>query len=120
MECCKFDTIINTFINTYLFIYFFKSGAKDQLVKTFEWRKSNGIDLHPVATRENKLPVLYAVRGYESIPDSNLEALPGVSESVLRINKYMGGTCLHKTDREGCPVYIERLVTLISLIKQRQ
>ncbi|RCH98276.1 S14 cytosolic factor [Rhizopus azygosporus] len=85
------------------------SGAKDQLVKTFEWRKSNGIDLHPVATRENKLPVLYAVRGYESIPDSNLEALPGVSESVLRINKYMGGTCLHKTDREGCPVYIERL-----------
>ncbi|ORE18922.1 CRAL/TRIO domain-containing protein [Rhizopus microsporus] len=94
-----------------------ESGAKDQLVKTFEWRKSNGIDLHPVATRENKLPVLYAVRGYESIPDSNLEALPGVSESVLRINKYMGGTCLHKTDREGfewyhiaCTEFLNRVI----------
>jgi hypothetical protein len=54
--------------------------------------------------------VLYAVRGYDSIPDSNLESVPGVSEAVLRINKYMGGTCLHKIDREGCPVYIERLV----------
>lgn len=54
--------------------------------------------------------MLYAVRGYQSIPDSNLEPLPGVSESVLRINKYMGGACLHKVDREGCPIYIERLV----------
>ncbi|KAG2205948.1 hypothetical protein INT47_005266 [Mucor saturninus] len=85
------------------------AGAKDQLLKTFEWRKTNDVDHHPVATLENKLPVLYAVRGYQSIPDSNLEALPGVSESVLRINKYMGGACLHKTDREGCPIYIERL-----------
>lgn len=65
---------------------------------------------------ENKLPVLYAVRGYSSIPDSNLEALPGVSESVIRINKYMGGACLHKTDREGCPIYIERLVKTIKEI----
>lgn len=54
--------------------------------------------------------MLYAVRGYDSIPDSNLEPLAGVSESVLRVNKYMGGACLHKTDREGCPIYIERLV----------
>ncbi|KAG0748819.1 hypothetical protein G6F57_003908 [Rhizopus arrhizus] len=84
-------------------------GAKDQLLKTIEWRKANQIDFHPVATKDNKLPVLYAVRGYDSIPDSNLESVPGVSEAVLRINKYMGGTCLHKIDREGCPVYIERL-----------
>ncbi|KAG2201732.1 hypothetical protein INT46_003124 [Mucor plumbeus] len=83
--------------------------AKDQLLKTFEWRETNHIGDHPVATGENKLPVLYAVRGYQSIPDSNLESLPGVSESVLRINKYMGGACLHKVDREGCPIYIERL-----------
>ncbi|KAI8882242.1 CRAL/TRIO domain-containing protein [Backusella circina FSU 941] len=85
------------------------NGAKDQLLKTFEWRKANDIGLHPVATGENKLPVLYAVRGYASIPDSNLEAVPGVSESVLRINQSMGGACLHKVDREGCPIYIERL-----------
>ncbi|KAI7899977.1 CRAL-TRIO domain-containing protein [Cokeromyces recurvatus] len=85
------------------------ANAKDQLLKTFQWREENNIGHHPVATAENKLPVLYAVRGYQSIPDSNLEPLPGISESVLRINKYMGGACLHKTDREGCPVYIERL-----------
>jgi hypothetical protein len=78
-----------------------------------EWREQNNVGDHPVATGENKLPVLYAVRGYETIPDSNLEALAGVSESVLRINKYMGGACLHKTDREGCPIYIERLVIFI-------
>ena len=87
-----------------------QAQAKDQLLKTFEWRETNHIGDHPVATGENKLPVLYAVRGYQSIPDSNLESLPGVSESVLRINKYMGGACLHKVDREGCPIYIERLV----------
>ncbi|KAF1806910.1 CRAL-TRIO domain-containing protein [Mucor lusitanicus] len=85
------------------------ANAKDQLLKTFEWRETNRIGDHPVATGENKLPVLYAVRGYNSIPDSNLEPLAGVSESVLRINKYMGGACLHKVDREGCPIYIERL-----------
>ncbi|CAO0792693.1 unnamed protein product [Mucor circinelloides] len=85
------------------------ANAKDQLLKTFEWRETNRIGDHPVATGENKLPVLYAVRGYDSIPDSNLEPLAGISESVLRINKYMGGACLHKVDREGCPIYIERL-----------
>ncbi|KAI8991483.1 CRAL-TRIO domain-containing protein [Mycotypha africana] len=85
------------------------AAAKDQLLKMYEWRDKNQIDYHPVATDENKLPVLYAVRGFHSIPDSNLEAQPGISEAVLRINKYMGGACLHKTDREGCPVYIERL-----------
>ncbi|EIE77422.1 hypothetical protein RO3G_02126 [Rhizopus delemar RA 99-880] len=67
-----------------------EDGAKDQLLKTIEWRKANQIDFHPVATKDNKLPVLYAVRGYDAIPDSNLESVPGVSEAVLRINKYMG------------------------------
>ncbi|KAI9484213.1 MAG: CRAL-TRIO domain-containing protein [Benjaminiella poitrasii] len=85
------------------------ANAKNQLLKTFQWREENNIGDHPVATAENELPVLYAVRGYQSIPDRNLESLPGVSESVLRINRYMGGACLHKTDREGCPIYIERL-----------
>lgn len=80
------------------------------MLKTIEWRKTNQVDLYPVATKENQLPVPYAVRGYTYIEDSNLEAKPGISESVLRINRYMGGTCLHKKDKEGCPVYIERLV----------
>jgi hypothetical protein len=85
------------------------ANAKDQLLKTLEWREQNAIDLHPVATADNKLPVLYAVRGFKDVPDSNLEPIEGVSESVLRINKYMGGACLHKVDKEGCPIYIERL-----------
>ncbi|KAI8370626.1 CRAL-TRIO domain-containing protein [Radiomyces spectabilis] len=83
--------------------------AKTQLENTFKWRAENGVDHHPVATTENQLPVLYSVRGFSSIPDSNLEASAGVSEAVLRINQYMGGSCLHKTDIDGCPIYIERL-----------
>lgn len=65
--------------------------------------------MYPVATNTNKLPVLYAVRGF-GIEDANLSPTPGLSESVLRIACYMGGSCLHKTDKDGCPVYIERLV----------
>ncbi|CAO3597374.1 unnamed protein product [Absidia cylindrospora] len=84
-------------------------GAFKQLVDAFVWRKENGIDMYPVATMENGLPILYPVRGYSSIPDQNLIAKPGISESVLRLYSHMGGTCLHKVDNDGCPVYIERL-----------
>ncbi|KAI9277730.1 CRAL-TRIO domain-containing protein [Umbelopsis sp. AD052] len=82
--------------------------AVKQLTDTVKWRAENDVDLYPVATKNNKLPVLYAVRGFD-IEDANLTAAPGLSESVLRIASYMGGSCLHKTDKEGCPVYIERL-----------
>ncbi|KAI7865791.1 CRAL-TRIO domain-containing protein [Spinellus fusiger] len=85
------------------------SAAKDQIEKALVWRAENKVDLHPVATKENGLPLLYAVRGYTSIPDGNIEAKSGLSESVLRIYKYMGGSSLHKTDRDGCPLYIEQL-----------
>lgn len=81
-----------------------------QLVDMFAWRKENDIDFYPVATKENGLPVLYPIRGYSSIPDQNLVAQPGVAESVLRVYSHMGGSCLHKIDKDGCPIYIERLV----------
>ncbi|ORX48323.1 CRAL/TRIO domain-containing protein [Hesseltinella vesiculosa] len=84
-------------------------AAKMQLVASLEWRKENGIDVYPVADGKNNLPVLYPVRGYKSLPDQNLTAQPGVSEAVLRIYRYMGGSCLHKVDKDGCPIYIERL-----------
>ncbi|KAI8342911.1 CRAL-TRIO domain-containing protein [Chlamydoabsidia padenii] len=84
-------------------------GALKQLLDMFVWRKENDIDLYPVATKDNGLPVLYPIRGYSCIPDQNLVAQPGVSESVLRVYKYMGGSCLHKVDKDGCPIYIERL-----------
>lgn len=74
------------------------------------WRKENKVDLYPAATKDNKLPLLYPVRGFDTIPDGNLTSDPGVSESVLRIYRWMGGSCLHKTDKDGCPIYIERLV----------
>ncbi|ORZ25586.1 CRAL-TRIO domain-containing protein [Absidia repens] len=84
-------------------------GAFKQLVDTFAWRKENEIDMYPVATKENGLPVLYPIRGYSSIPDQNLTAQAGVAESVLRVYGNMGGSCLHKVDNDGCPIYIERL-----------
>ncbi|OZJ04159.1 hypothetical protein BZG36_03111 [Bifiguratus adelaidae] len=84
-------------------------AAINQYTKTLQWRAQNRIDDIPVATPDNGLPALYAIRGYSSLPDQNLEAAPGVAENVLRIATYMGGSGLHKFDRDGCPVYIERL-----------
>ncbi|CAO3685259.1 unnamed protein product [Umbelopsis vinacea] len=82
--------------------------AVKQLTDTVKWRTENGVDVYPVATQYNKLPVLYAVRGF-GVQDANLTPLPGLSESVLRIASYLGGSCLHKVDKDGCPIYIERL-----------
>ncbi|ORZ02235.1 CRAL-TRIO domain-containing protein [Syncephalastrum racemosum] len=84
-------------------------AAKEQLDNTIAWRKENAVDEHPVATAANKLPLLYPVRGFDSLPDGNLENEAGISESVLRVYRWMGGSCLHKTDKDGCPIYIERL-----------
>ncbi|KAI8060240.1 CRAL-TRIO domain-containing protein [Gongronella butleri] len=84
-------------------------AAKQQLLAMLEWRKANGIDVYPVADGKNKLPVLYPIRGYKSLPDQNLTAEDGISESVLRIYRHMGGSALHKVDKDGCPIYIERL-----------
>jgi hypothetical protein len=65
-----------------------------------------------VATKENNLSVLLPVRGFASIPDQNVKAGPGTSETVIRLNEYLGGSCLHKTDKEGWPIYIERAVRI--------
>src|SRR5438067_1068447 len=82
------------------------------------WRAERKIDEIAVAGDNNGLPVLYAVRGFTSVPDSNLEARAGVSEAVLRVNKYLGGSALHKTCKQGFPIYIERLVR-ISFVQGR-
>jgi hypothetical protein len=82
------------------------------MVATFVWRKENETDLYPVATKENNLSVLLPVRGFASIPDQNVKAGPGTSETVIRLHEYLGGSCLHKTDKEGCPIYIERAVRI--------
>jgi hypothetical protein len=82
------------------------------MVATFVWRKENETDLFPVATKENNLSVLIPIRGFASIPDQNIRAGPGISETVIRVNEYLGGSSLHKTDKEGCPIYIERAVRI--------
>ncbi|KAI8333430.1 CRAL-TRIO domain-containing protein, partial [Chlamydoabsidia padenii] len=80
--------------------------ASKQVISTFMWRKEKDMDLYPVATKENGLPVLIPVRGYSLIPDRNVTTGPGVSESVIRINEYLGGSCcnefLHRVVMKDC------------------
>ncbi|KAI8990097.1 CRAL-TRIO domain-containing protein [Pilobolus umbonatus] len=86
-----------------------ETHAKEQLQKTLEWRKMNNVDNYPVSTRENDLPVLYAVRGFPSVGDSNLVAHPGVSESVLRINEHMGVEEIQGY-HIGCNEFLHRVI----------
>lgn len=87
-----------------------QNAAKKQLDETLAWRKSNEIDLLPCATRQNGLPLLVAIRGFESFDDGNVQVKPGLSDSVVRISNLMGGDCIHKVDREGHPLLIDRTV----------
>lgn len=86
-------------------------AAKQQFEQTIQWRTANKVDDVPVAG-DGIIPCIYPVRGFKSMPDSNFEAAPGISDYVFRVCRYMGGSCLHKVDKEGCPVYIERLVSV--------
>ncbi|KAI8084524.1 CRAL-TRIO domain-containing protein [Halteromyces radiatus] len=85
-----------------------QEGALKQLLSTFEWRKENGIDMYPVATKSNGLPVLYPIRGYLSMPDQNLIAAPGVAESVLRIYRHMVEEIFHY--HVGCNEFLHRVI----------
>ncbi|KAF9954402.1 cytosolic factor, phosphatidylinositol/phosphatidylcholine transfer protein [Modicella reniformis] len=86
------------------------NGAKTQLLASLEWRKTNKVDDLPIPGSHNSNGVMYAVRGWHSVPDANIEAgQPNVPEHTVRLQKYMGGSCLHKWDKEGRPIYIERM-----------
>lgn len=78
---------------------------------SYNWRKDNHIDRLPCATRQNKLPLLVNVRGYDAIDDGNVESKPGLSQTAIRIANCMGGDCFHKVDREGHPIMIDRTVS---------
>ncbi|KAG0056312.1 cytosolic factor, phosphatidylinositol/phosphatidylcholine transfer protein [Gryganskiella cystojenkinii] len=86
------------------------AGAHAQLLASLEWRKANKVDDLPVPGPHNSNGVMYGVRGWHSVPDANIEAgQPNVPEHAVRLQKYMGGSCLHKWDRAGRPIYIERM-----------
>ncbi|KAG0240321.1 hypothetical protein BGW41_007034 [Actinomortierella wolfii] len=86
------------------------AGAKAQLLGSLEWRKTNKVDELPIPGPNNSNGVMYAVRGWHSVPDANIEAgQPNVPEHAIRLQKYMGGSALHKWDKAGRPIYIERM-----------
>ncbi|KAF9272081.1 CRAL-TRIO domain-containing protein [Linnemannia elongata] len=86
------------------------NGAKTQLLASLEWRAANKVDDLPIPGPKNSNGVMYAVRGWHSVPDANIEAgQPNVPEHAVRLQKYMGGSCLHKWDKAGRPIYIERM-----------
>ncbi|KAF9162787.1 hypothetical protein DFQ26_003246 [Actinomortierella ambigua] len=85
-------------------------GAKAQLLGSLEWRKTNKVDDLPIPGHNNSNGVMYAVRGWHSVPDANIEAGHlNVPEHAVRLQKYMGGSALHKWDKTGRPIYIERM-----------
>ncbi|KAI7832443.1 CRAL-TRIO domain-containing protein [Gamsiella multidivaricata] len=86
------------------------NGAKTQLLASLEWRTTNKVDDLPIPGPKNSNGVMYAVRGWYSVPDANIEPnQPNVPEHAVRLQKYMGGSCLHKWDKAGRPIYIERM-----------
>ncbi|KAI8082839.1 CRAL-TRIO domain-containing protein [Halteromyces radiatus] len=83
-------------------------AAKEQLESTLLWRQEKQVDMCPVATAKNGLPVLVSVRGYKNIQDQNIQSHPQLSETSIRILNYLGGDSFHKFDKEGHPLLIDR------------
>ncbi|KAJ1895462.1 hypothetical protein LPJ66_004583 [Kickxella alabastrina] len=84
-----------------------KSAA--MIKEWYQWRKDSCLDDLQVCQPDNSYPVPYPIRGYLSVADANLTAGVQVKESQLKLNKFFGGGCWHKRDKEGHPVYIERI-----------
>ncbi|KAI8852539.1 CRAL-TRIO domain-containing protein [Chytridium lagenaria] len=79
--------------------------ALEMLNEYLDWRKREKVDaLPPLGSPTN--PHLYGVRGYKNTPDldPNMD-LPNFPPFL----KYCGGGCYHKFDKEGHPIFIERI-----------
>lgn len=54
--------------------------------------------------------VLYPTRGFTCIPDSNPDSkLKGYTKEYQDMVRFMGGGSYHKVDKEGRPIFIERI-----------
>lgn len=59
---------------------------------------------------EGGVPLLISVRGLGGIPDGNYDGdAKGVPEEFRKFWRYVGGGALHKTDKSGTPIYIDRI-----------
>ncbi|KAJ3209524.1 hypothetical protein HDU67_006152 [Dinochytrium kinnereticum] len=79
--------------------------AHEMLSEYLDWRLRDKVDtLPPLGAPTN--PYLYGVRGYNTVKDLDpVMDLPGFPSFL----KYCGGGCYHKFDKEGLPIFIERL-----------
>ncbi|CAJ0632618.1 1391_t:CDS:2 [Entrophospora sp. SA101] len=84
--------------------------AKQQLEEAMKWREKQKIDSIPLPVLNPGTPLLYPIRGLAPfINDTNVEIVKGVPDYLPRIYKYFGGNAIHKIDKDGRSVYIERL-----------
>ncbi|OMJ07698.1 Phosphatidylinositol/phosphatidylcholine transfer protein SFH11 [Smittium culicis] len=82
---------------------------KEMIDAWYKWRIDDKIDEFLIPQPDNNFPIPYPIRGYESFSDSNLTAGKDVQDSMMRMNSLFGGGCWHKADKNGNPVYIDRL-----------
>ncbi|KAJ1553273.1 cytosolic factor, phosphatidylinositol/phosphatidylcholine transfer protein [Nowakowskiella sp. JEL0078] len=89
--------------------------AHDMLVACINWRIENKIDLlprhgidAPLLTPEKLKD--FKVRGYKCIADGKLEPSdPLMNPEFVKFFPHLGGSAFHKFDKQGNPLFIERL-----------
>lgn len=80
----------------------------ESIRKYIKWRGE--IEDRVVLSLENGAPLLVSVRGIDGIADGNYDGdVEGVPEALQRFWRFTGGSSIHKTDRHGTPIFIDRI-----------